>query len=206
VGHAWVRCALTSGRTDGPPAQRYHQTSWWPAVHQNVRRQGDTIPNINGLEVIAQIALGLAGFSGVMIAVAHPSGGFSPPVRFRLRALLYASFGALFLAIIPFAVFNAPWPESTSWRLLGVVMTVYTAGGLLYFPRAAYHLKRGYPELFQPLLAAVQFTNDVCKFLLALAVLFGPSEYQANAYTLVLILLLLQGSIAFMRVLFQRRD
>jgi len=111
----------------------------------------------------------------------------------------------MFLAIIPFVVFNGPWSDSTSWRLLGVFVTVYTAAGLLYFPIAAFRLRRDYPDLFPLPLAVVQFTNDVCRFLLALAVLFG-SKYLANAYIMLLILLLLQGSIAFMRVLFQRRD
>lgn len=174
-------------------------------IMPNVRRQGDTIHNINGLEVIAQIALGLAGFSGVMIAFARPSGALTPPVHFRLRALSYASFGAMFLAIIPFAVFNGPWPESTSWRLLGVVVTAYTAAGLLYFPIAAFRLRREYPHLFQLPLAVVLVVIDVCRFLLALAVLFG-SKYHANAYIMVLILLLLQGSITFIRGLFQMRD
>jgi hypothetical protein len=155
--------------------------------------------------VIAQIALGLAGFSGVMIAFARPSGALTPPVRFRLSSLSYSSFGAMFLAIIPFAIFNGPWPESTSWRLLGVVVTVYTAAGLFYFPIAASRLRRQYPDLFRLPMAVVLAVNDLCRFLLALAVLFS-SQYHANAYIMVLILLLLQGSVAFMRVLFQRRD
>lgn len=166
---------------------------------------GDTIPNIPGLEVIAQIALGLAGFSGVMIALGRPSAAVDPPIRFRLRALCYASFGAMFLAIIPFAVFNGQWSDTTSWRLLGVVMTVVTTAGLLYFPFTAFRLRREYPDLFQLPLVVVQFANDVLRFLLALAVLFGSSRYQANAYIMVLILLLLQGSIAFVRVLFEKR-
>lgn len=171
----------------------------------NFRQQGDIIPNINGLGVIAPIALGLAGFSGVMIAFARPSGALTPPVRFRLHALSYASFGAMFLAIIPFAVFNGPWPELTSWRLLGVIATAYTAAGLFFFPVAVFRLRREYPDSFQLPLAAVLSVNDVCRFLLALVILFG-SKYHANAYILMLILLLLQGSIAFVRVLFERRD
>ena len=31
--------SLTQGGTDGPPAQRHHQTASWPAVHQDVRRR-----------------------------------------------------------------------------------------------------------------------------------------------------------------------
>ncbi len=141
-----------------------------------------------------------------MIALARSSGGFNPPERFRLRALIYASFGAMFLAIIPFAIFGGPWPESTSWRLVGVVMTVYTAAGLLFLPPAAYRLRHDHPGSFPLPLVVILFGTHVCTFLLALVVLFGFSEYRANAYTMALILLLVHGAMAFVRVLFHRRD
>jgi hypothetical protein len=162
--------------------------------------------DINGLEVIAQIALGLAGFAGVMIALAHPSGGFNPVERFRLRALIYASFGAMFLAIIPFAVFGGPWSEATSWRVLGVVMAAYTGAGLLDLPRRAFRLRRVDPEQFPLPLVVVQLGAHVVTFLLALAVLFRLTEYRANAYVMALMLMLLHGAIAFVRVLICRRN
>lgn len=138
----------------------------------------------------------------MVIAIARPSEGLNPADRFRLRALSYSSFGAMFLAIVPFAVFKGPWAESTSWLILGIVITLYTGLGLLFFPRASHRLRRDYPHLYkfrQPL-AIVQFANDIVRFLLSLVVLFGPNTYQAGAYTMVLVLLLLQGVIAFMRV------
>ncbi|MBM3358647.1 MAG: hypothetical protein FJY54_13090 [Betaproteobacteria bacterium] len=160
----------------------------------------------NGLEVIAQIALGLAGFSGVMIALARPSGGFDPVESFRLRALIYASFGAMFLAIIPFAVFGGPWSEATSWRVLGAVMAVYTGAGLLDLPRRAFRLRRVDPEQFPLPLVVIQFGTHVVTFLFALVVLFGLTEYRANAYVMALVLMLLHGAIAFVRVLMYRRS
>lgn len=164
------------------------------------------MPNIHGLEVIAQIAVGLAGFSGVMVAVAKPSVGFNKVERFRLRSLIYGSFGAMFLAILPFAVFGGPWAESSSWRALGAIMTIYTIAGLSFLPAAGFRLRREHPEQVPRTLIAVQVGNHVITLLLALAILFGLTDHQASAYTLVLILLLVQGAIAFVRVLFYRRD
>lgn len=156
--------------------------------------------------MIAQIALGLAGFSGVMVAFARPSGGFNPVERFRLQALIFASFGAMFLAIIPFAVFGGPWTESTSWRVLGALMTMYAFAALYLLPAAGFRLRRDYPEQFPLPLVAFQVGNHIITFLLALVVLFGPTEYLGNIYTLALILVLGHGAIAFTRVLFFRRD
>ena len=61
--------------------------------------------------------------------------------------LVYSSIGAMFLSVIPFAVFGV-WAESTSWSLLGVTITAYTAAGLVSFPIAAFRLSRDYPDLF----------------------------------------------------------
>lgn len=164
------------------------------------------MPNIHGLEVIAQIAIGLAGFSGVMVAVARPSGGLNSVERFRVRALIYGSFGAMFLAIIPFAVFGGPWAESSSWRVLGAVMTIYTIAGLSFLPAAGFRLRRDYPEQFPRTLIVLQLGNHVITLLLALIILFGLTDHQASAYILALILLLVHGAVAFVRVLFYRRD
>lgn len=156
--------------------------------------------------MISQLALGLAGFSGVMVAFARPSGGFDPVERFRLRALIYASFGAMFLAIIPFAVFGGPWTESSSWRVLGATMTIYVIVGLSVLPAAAFRLRRDHPQQFPLPLVVFQLGNHVTTLFLALIILFRLTDHLASAYTLVLILLLVHGAIAFVRVLFSRRD
>lgn len=164
------------------------------------------MPSIHGLEVIAQVAVGLAGFAGVMVAVAHPSGGFHPVERFRLRALIYGSLGAMFMALFPFAIFSGLWAESNSWRVSGALMTMYTGGGLLFVMPTAFRLRREHPDQFPRPLVVFQFLNHVVTFLLALVILLGLTDHQAGAYTLVLILLLAHGAIAFVRVLFYRRD
>ena len=65
-----------------------------------------------GLEVIAEVAIGLAGFSGLFVALTQ-TGSFAPPERFRLQFLLYTSLGAMFLAMLPYAIFSRAWSEHT---------------------------------------------------------------------------------------------
>ena len=59
---------------------------------------------LEGLAVIGEVGIGLAGFSGVLIVLRRPGGGFSAPERFRVKVLVYSSLGSVLFAIVPFAV------------------------------------------------------------------------------------------------------
>ncbi|HSN72949.1 MAG TPA: hypothetical protein VLT59_15640, partial [Steroidobacteraceae bacterium] len=53
------------------------------------------------LTAIAEIALGLAGFSGVMTAFMQRPGRLTGIETYRIGVLLGASLGAMFLALVP---------------------------------------------------------------------------------------------------------
>ena len=53
------------------------------------------------LSTIAELALGLAGFTGVLVVLGRQPGRFSPAEGFRLAVLLVASLSALFLSLVP---------------------------------------------------------------------------------------------------------
>ena len=63
-------------------------------------------PNFHALQLIAEIALGILGFSAILIGLSRKSDGFSAPDNFRIQLLSYSSIGAMFCALIPFAVFG----------------------------------------------------------------------------------------------------
>lgn len=162
--------------------------------------------DLSAMGVVAEVALGLAGFSGVLIVLSRTSDGLSPAERFRLRSLIYASIGTMFLALLPLALFGGRWAEPTVWQILGGVMTVYTAAGLMMLPSASIRLRRDFPELFPLPLILSQTTIHICSLSLASSVLFKLTEHPRNAYVLGLILLLAHGAIAFVRTLFYRRE
>ena len=165
----------------------------------------ETVLGLDGLAIIAEVAIGLAGFSGVMIVLTRSSGEFSPPERFRLKVLVFSSMGPIFLALIPFAVLDSGWSQETSWRVLGFVVAIYGFAGLVSFPTAAYQLRRDYPEIFPLNLLVIQVALHVTTLALALVVSLGLTSHPLGAYTAALILVLLHGAIAFVRLLFYRR-
>ena len=150
--------------------------------------------------------MGIAGFSAILIGLSRPSGGFNPPEIYRLKVLIFAGMGAMFFALFPFAMFDGGWSDSTNWRLLSIFLTLYLGGGIIYFPIRAARLRRQYPDLFPLSLILTQFSLHALALILSVMVLLELTQYQANAYTMALILLLVHGAIAFVRTLFYRRE
>ena len=53
-------------------------------------------PNFDALQVIAEIALGLVGFSAILIGLSRTSEGFSAPDNYRVQLLTHSAFGTMF--------------------------------------------------------------------------------------------------------------
>ena len=57
-------------------------------------------PNFDAFQLIGQIALGIIGFSAILIGLSRTSEGFSEPDNFRVQLLTYSAFGSMFLSLI----------------------------------------------------------------------------------------------------------
>jgi len=163
-------------------------------------------PNFEALSLIAEIAIGIVGFSAILIGLNRTSHEFKPPDVFRIQMLTYSSFGAVFCSLMPFAVFPTEGDFSTSWLLIGAMLSVYSALGLWMFPRRMLALKKGYPDLFPMKLVILQMGIIVTSFVIAVLILLDLIEHKANFYTGTLILLLVHSSTAFVRTMFYRVD
>ena len=56
-------------------------------------------PNFHALQLIAEVALGILGFSAILIGLSRSNDGFSAPDNFRIQLLTYSAIGAMFSAI-----------------------------------------------------------------------------------------------------------
>ena len=113
--------------------------------------------------------------------------------------------GAMFFALLPFAVFGSGRSDSADWTLLGALLTLYVGVGIIFLPMGSLRLRADYPELFPLSMFVLQLSIHTGAFVLSLMIMLGLTRYQANAYTMALILLLAHGAIAFVRTLFYRR-
>ena len=105
-------------------------------------------PNFAAFQLIGQIALGIIGFSAILIGLSRTSEGFSGPDNFRVQLLTYSAFGAMFGSIIPFAIFSGENFE-TAWLMCFWIMSIYSVIGLIIFPRKMLHLRSlGHKDIF----------------------------------------------------------
>ena len=163
-------------------------------------------PNFEALGLIAEIAIGIVGFSAILIGLNRTSHEFKPPDVFRIQMLTYSSFGAVFCSLVPFAVFPAEGDAAKSWLAIGAMLSLYSALGLWMFPRRMLGLREVYPTLFPMQLVILQMGIIVTSFVVSGLILLDMIEHKANFYTGTLILLLVHSSTAFIRTMFYRVD
>ena len=161
-------------------------------------------PNFHALQLIAEIALGILGFSAILIGLSRKSDGFSAPDYFRIQLLSYSSIGAMFCALIPFAVFGNIHNE-TSWLIVNWILCLYSVLGLFIFPKRVISLRiQGYSDLFPLPLFIIQMGVLAVNFLISGLMIIDFIEAKENFYVFCLMLFLIQGSIAFVRTIFYR--
>jgi hypothetical protein len=161
-------------------------------------------PNFDALQVIAEIALGLVGFSAILIGLSRTSEGFSAPDNYRVQLLTYSAFGAMFCSLIPLAIFDQNHHEM-SWTITLWIICLYSVVGLLIFPRRMSVLRRnGHKAIFPWQIYVFQTGILSLVFLLSLLMISGHISNKENIYNVCLLAFLLQSSVAFIRTMFVR--
>lgn len=79
---------------------------------------------IEAFSIIAEVAVGLAGFAGVAVILGRGPGRWNPGDANRIRLLLRAAFGALFVSLVPIGLERSGVSEELSIRCGAVVLLV----------------------------------------------------------------------------------
>lgn len=106
----------------------------------------------NALLTFSQLALGLAGFSAILVALSGTPHLWTPVDSFRIKNMLTFSFEAVFLSLVPFVLAFFAIPESASWRISLVVLAASTSGGLLLILSRYGQLSQSERSVLRPLL------------------------------------------------------
>ena len=94
----------------------------------------------NALLTLAQVAIGLAGFSAILVALSGNPHQWTPVDAFRIRNILALSFQSVFLSLIPVVLAFFSLPESTVWRVSLLIIAIGTFGGVLLVLSGVYRL------------------------------------------------------------------
>ena len=163
-------------------------------------------PNFHALQLIAEIAIGIVGFSAILIALSRSSDVFSGPDNFRVRLLTYSAFGAMFGGLLPFGIFNIN-DADLSWKIICWSICLYSVIGLLIFPKRMLLLRaQGYEHIFPLKLFILQTGLLATIFIASGLMIVGYLQALTNIYVGCLILFLVQSTLAFIRTMFVRVD
>lgn len=80
-------------------------------------------PEIAQLHTIAQLALGFAGFAGIILAIAQQT--HAAMDRLGIRVLFQSSLGALFIVLLTFVCAAAGMPPPRLWRTASAMLAGY---------------------------------------------------------------------------------
>ena len=146
--------------------------------------------DFESLAAIAQLGLGLAGFSGIGLVLTRTAGRLQRFELYRLGIMLGTAIGAMFLSLVPIAIAQFGAGDETTCRVSAGIMAAY--------------FRKTVPELVGPvahrLVLALHVVNAIVQALAA----FGVFGHCAGVYWLGLFWLLAHGTYQFWRILFIR--
>ncbi len=176
------------------------------AVGQWPPHSPTTMEASNELLTIAELAVGLAGFAGLVVSFNH-RGGLHATDRYRFIALFSLALFAALLAFVPFGFHHAGLASAALWRASsGVILasSVFAAWWLGVYLRPEFAPDENPPKAFSIALFAIPTFN----VLLQVANLVGwPAKPGALAYVAGLILWLAVPALIFaLLILYREKD
>jgi hypothetical protein len=158
----------------------------------------------SALLTLAQVAIGLAGFSAILVALSGKPHQWTPVDAFRIRNILAFTFQSVFLSLVPLVLALFSLPESMVWKVSLLIITIATLGNVLLVLIGVYRLSR--PE--RAVLKAVVVSTVTAILFAAAAVellaAFGIVRPAPAVFFLGLVVLLGISTVLVGRFLFAR--
>jgi len=155
------------------------------------------------LQTIAEIGIGLAGFSGLIVALRKSSGPLTVVQKYRLQILLSLTFGAMFLSFLPELLFSFGIDPSNVWRFSSVCLLTYSVLFLTWMIRVSLHINSANPELINWFAFSRMTGGHIVVIVVQLSSVFSIFELADDAaYVVALIWYLVHSAQQFTRMLF----
>ncbi len=157
----------------------------------------------DSLQTIAEISIGLAGFSGLVVALRKGSGPLKDIQKYRLRILFSLSFGAMFLSLLPDTLVNFGVSDERVW--IGSSAAIFACSFLFiaWWIVSSRRMARIAPEIFNWAAFSTMATGHTIVLLLQLVVMLGLLETRApGVIAFGLMWYLIHAAQQFVRMLF----
>ena len=157
----------------------------------------------DSLQTIAEISIGLAGFSGLVVALRKGSGSIDDIQKYRLRILFSLAFGAMFLSLLPDTLMNFGVQDERVWIVSSAATFACSFLFIAWWIVSSRRIARIAPEIFNWMAFSTMATGHTIVLLLQLAIVLGLLENRApGVIALGLIWYLIHAAQQFVRMLF----
>jgi hypothetical protein len=160
--------------------------------------------DFDALAGVAQLGLGLAGFSGIGLVLTRRAGRLETFELYRLGIMLGTAVGAMFLSLLPIAVAQFGAGGGAVCRLSAAIMAAYSVAFAGYFWYVLRYFRRTVPEIIGPVASRAVLALHVANAALQAISALGVLERCVGFYWLGLFWLLAHGTYQFWRILFVR--
>jgi hypothetical protein len=152
----------------------------------------------------AQVAIGLAGFSAILVALSGKPHQWTPVDAFRIRNILALSFQSVFLSLTPFVLAFFSVPESAVWHVSLLVLVLGTLAGVLLVLSGVYRLSRSERAVLNAAVVSTVVAILCFMAIVELLAVFGIVRPAAGVFFLGLVVLLGISTVLVARFLFAR--
>ena len=151
------------------------------------------------LTALAEVGIAIAGFSGIVVALQHRSGGWPEIDKFRFNLLLQVSLVGVFSSLIPILLHLVNPGRTFVWAWSSGLWLAYALPMAVYRVPRALRTYTANPEPWSKFMGAYIFTSLTLQVLLQTTNLVWLREPWPHVLTVLLSLLL--ASLLFIRLL-----
>jgi hypothetical protein len=155
------------------------------------------------LVAVAQLALGVAGFSGIAIYFKRRPGRLSEIEVYRIAILFLNSGAAMFLSLVPFPLQAFGLQPELLWRTCSAFMALFELSFFVYYLPHRRRYRRLMPSLFSRYSQVLTYSGGLGNLALQAANALGlAGRRPAAVYMLGALWLLFHATFQFGRILF----
>ena len=154
-------------------------------------------------EIFAEVGIGLAGFSGLIMALRKDPGPLDDVQKFRMGLLFLLAFGATFLSFLPSMYVSMGIPDDRVWVVAALSMLLYSVILMRWWFWRSHRFAKLVPEIFNWYVFTAMSVGHVSVIFLQLCVAFGMlSDRASGIYMFGLAWYLVHAAQQFARMLF----
>jgi hypothetical protein len=155
------------------------------------------------LVVVAQLALGVAGFSGIAMYFKRRPGPLTEIEIYRIAILFLNSFAAMFSALVPFPLLAFGVSDVMTWRTGSALVAGYEVLFFLYYLPHSLRYRKRYPGLFNRYSLVLTYGGGFANLALQTAGALGlAGPRYAGIFMVGTLWLLFHATFQFGRILF----